>query len=96
MSSAWPEPEAAGFRRNPATGLILPTELSRQREVWTKTEHTLLARATKLLKARGLQILLRCEETSCQSAPIMRRRDPQSGDIHLECAHKTRVFQRQF
>lgn len=79
-----------GFRPH-ASGLFVPEEHSREREVWTRSEWRTIERATKLLTARGLEVFMRCSHTKdCQQAPIERIRRADGG-IALQCAHKTRV-----
>lgn len=83
----------AGFRRS-ESGLILPEEHSRVREVWTHSEWRTLERATKLLESRGLKLFFRCEHSKdCQREPIERRRNL-DGTITLRCAHADRVMSR--
>lgn len=77
-----------GFRKN-STGLIVPEDISRKREVWTKSEWRILERATKLLKSRDIQIFLRCDQKDCQKEPMERLRRPDGG-ITLRCQHKDR------
>lgn len=92
MPNAATETLPAGFRRTSESGLIVPAEVSREREVWSRNEWKILERATKLLQARDIQIFFRCNRKACQSAPIQRVRRPDGG-ISLECDHKTREFQ---
>lgn len=81
----------AGFRRSTTTGLIVPEEQSREREVWTRDEWKTIERATKLLAGRGLEFFMRCPHTKdCQAAPMERLRRADGG-LELRCAHKTRV-----
>lgn len=81
----------AGFRRSLASGLIVPEEISRAREVWTYQEWRALEKATTLLASRGVQVLMRCSHPECQQAPMERLRRPDGG-ITLRCAHKDREF----
>lgn len=74
-----------------ASGLLVPDEVARVREAWTRDEWKVLERATKLLKARRIQIFLRCDEPACQKAPMTRVRSADGG-ITLRCEHKDRVF----
>ena len=84
-----------GYREH-ASGLLVPAELSRVREVWTKDEWRLINRAFKLLESRKVAIFLGCSETAaCKAAPIESIR--QGGSTYLlRCAHKDRVLQRDF
>lgn len=83
---------APGFAQH-ASGLYVPEEHKREREVWTYDEWRALERATKLLDARGVTLYLACPEEACKGAPIERRRNLDGG-ITLRCAHKDRVIVR--
>lgn len=91
MSSSAP----SGFRVSVASGLIVPEDISRAREVWTRDEWKLLDRATKLINAKGMRQLLKCEHPACKDAPIEKIRQPGGGFV-LRCAHADRVFTRDF
>lgn len=80
----------AGFRRA-GSGLIVPEDVSRTREVWTYDEWRTLEKATKLLSGRGVQLLMRCAQPDCQKSPMERRRRPDGG-ITLRCSHADREF----
>lgn len=84
--------------REHASGLIVPEELSRTREVWTFEDWRVLERATKLLESRGLQFFLRCASCAAREQrlgkPItplerLRRRD---GALTLRCGCTEREF----
>lgn len=81
-----------GYRQH-ASGLLVPNELSRKREVWTRDEWKVLERATKLLGSRGVDMFLRCENDACKAAPMerIRRND---GGITLRCACTDREMTR--
>ena len=86
-------PKDGAFRETPS-GLIVPSELSREREVWTWDEWRTLEKATKLLESRGLRLFLRCDHSrKCMAHPIERLRNPDGG-LTLRCAHKDRVFRK--
>ena len=82
-----------GFATHEGSGLLVPEELKRQREVWTREDWMILERATKLLMSRGLDLLLRCPEPGCIETPIERMRNLDGG-ITLRCPHKDRVVVR--
>lgn len=87
-------PYATGFRESPSSGLLLPVEHSRDREVWTYDDWKRVDRAVAFLKSKGVQIYLRCEHTAaCKKEPmdLQRQRD---GGITLRCAHKDRVVSK--
>lgn len=83
---------AGGFARH-GSGLFVPEELKREREVWLYEEWRILERATKLLESRSLKLFLGCTDDRCQQAPIERIRNLDGG-ITLRCAHKDRVVVR--
>jgi hypothetical protein len=88
-----PQPET--FRRSVDSGLLLPPELSRERQVWTKDEWRLLERLTKLLKARGVNIQLQCDHETCKGQPIEGSR-LSDGSFQLRCEHADRVMVKHF
>ena len=79
---------ATGVRQS-ASGLWVPEELSREREVWTRDEARLLERATKLLESRGVALYLRCTHPDCATVPIERLRAADGG-LLLRCGHRDR------
>jgi hypothetical protein len=81
----------AGFRRSVDTGLLLPVELSRVREVWTRDERRLLERAVAMLTRKGMRQYLKCDHAACAAAPIERVPAADGGFV-LRCAHADRVF----
>lgn len=83
-------PAPAGFRKA-VSGLVLPAEVSREREVWTRDEWKVLERATKLLQSRGIRLLLGCINVECRKKPLERIR-ALDGGITLRCEHRDRVF----
>lgn len=82
----------SAFREH-ASGLLVPQELSREREVWTLDEFKILERATKLLQTRGVSLFLGCSDAKCKAQPLERIRRPDGG-ITLRCAHRDREFTR--
>ena len=82
----------AGFAQH-ASGLYVPEEVSREREVWLREEWAALERATKLLTSRGLEFHFCCPKAECAGEPIERRRNLDGG-ITLRCNHKDRVVVR--
>ncbi len=95
LSGSLPSSPRTGFRRSTSSGLIVPEELSRAREVWTRDEWKLFERFTKLAESRGLRLFLGCREESCRKAPIERIRQ-KDGSILLRCEHKDRVLTKAF
>lgn len=61
--------------RESASGLMVPAELSREREVWTREEWKSLERVVKLARARGLDVFLGCQASGCKRQPITRIRN---------------------
>ena len=80
----------AGFAPH-ASGLLVPEEFQRAREVWTREELRTIDKATALFASRGVQVFLRCEQPDCQRTPMERIRSIDGG-ITYRCAHKDRVF----
>lgn len=77
------------FRRN-ASGLLVPAEISREREVWTRDEFKLLDRVARFLAGKGVDMFFGCPVDGCKGAPIERIRNADGG-LTLRCAHKDRV-----
>lgn len=76
--------------REHASGLIVPNEISRLREVMRVQDYRLLDRAAKAIAARGLSMYLGCQEPGCQGQPLERIRNSDGG-ITLRCAHRDLV-----
>jgi hypothetical protein len=82
--------EAAGWGARPS-GLYVPPELQRDREVWPWADVRDLNKVIKALGARGITLLLRCEHAGCAGTPMERIVNPDGG-FTLRCAHLDRVF----
>lgn len=83
---------ADGFARH-GSGLFVPEEHKRQREVWRREDFRAVDRATKFLESRGLEFFLRCPEKGCEK-PLERMRNLDGG-ITLRCQHKDRVIPKE-
>lgn len=79
-----------GFRQN-ALGLLVPEEVSRERQVMTWQEWRDLEKVTKQLAARGVILQLKCSDPRCQRTPIERHRTLEGG-ISFRCEHADRVY----
>lgn len=80
--------------REHASGLLVPDELSREREVWTEAEWRTVDRAVKFLEGKKIRVFLGCAETdACKMAPMERWRRPDGG-VALRCAHKERIISK--
>jgi len=79
---------SAAFREH-ASGLLVPNEISRAREVWTRAEWKALDKVTDFLAAKGLTVYLACEQCKGDDKRIERVRRPDGG-ITLRCAHLDR------
>jgi hypothetical protein len=97
---ATPAPASApgeGFRAT-ASGLIVPEELSRTREVWTFDEWRQIERTTKLLESRGMEFFLRCGPCTARAArrgqapPKLERIRRADGALTLRCDCTEREF----
>lgn len=82
------------FKRH-ASGLFVPEEVSREREVWTRAEWKTVDRATMFLKGRGLTVFFSCTDQRCQAGPI-EKRENLDGTVTLRCAHKDRVLMKGY
>lgn len=79
-----------GFREN-ASGLLVPEEVSRERQVMSWRDWRDLERVTKMLEQRGVVLQMKCSDPRCQRTPIVRHRTPEGG-ISFRCEHADRVF----
>lgn len=86
-----PQPNAQTFRRSVDSGLLLPPELSRERQVWTRDEWRLLERCTALLHGKGLALQMQCQHDACKKA-ILEPSRLGDGSFQLQCPHATRVM----
>ena len=74
-----------------SSGLLVPTEHRRDREVWLRDDWKRVERATTFLESRGLSVYFGCVHEGCQAAPIERMRNLDGG-LTLRCAHLDRVI----
>jgi hypothetical protein len=81
------EPTPAGFREG-NSGLIVPADLSRDRETWTDEDAKILVKATAIVNASGWYLTFTCPHERCRSQPIVVNK-PVPGGMELECQHKT-------
>lgn len=88
-----PTGQPAESFRSTESGLLVPSESSRTREVWTRDEWALMNRVGKLLKARELAFNLACLNPGCEG-PMQMVVHPTGHS--LRCGCKDRVFQRAF
>ena len=84
----------AGFREH-ASGLIVPEEMARARQVMPWQEWRDLEKVTKALAARGIVLQLKCTDPRCQKAPIQRHRTLEGG-ISFRCEHQDLTYTRTF
>jgi hypothetical protein len=84
-------PSPAGFRASPE-GLLIPSTVERQREVWTRDETRLVDRAMKFLHAKGLRVVMDCP--ACKVDGLLKAEQLHGGDAALLCAHKARILSR--
>jgi hypothetical protein len=76
------------FRQH-ASGLFVPSEHSRDREVWTSAEWKQVNRAIKFLRSKGVVLQLRCPQCTGKMTEHM-----VSGHTVLRCEHKDRIMAR--
>lgn len=77
---------------NHPSGLLVPEEFKRDREVWTLDELKTIDKATKLLESRGVLVYLGCVDEQCRKAGPLERIRSLDGGITYRCAHRDRVF----
>lgn len=88
------ETAPSGFRETPG-GLLVPQDVPRAEQIWTKDEWRLLDRTTRLLNSRGVSLLMACQAPDCKGVKLARLRHA-DGTITLRCPHVDRVFRRAF
>ena len=76
------------------SGLFVPEELKRQREVWSLQEFKALDKVTQWLEARGVRVFLGCADPDCNKAGPMDRIRSLDGGITYRCPHKDRVVMK--
>lgn len=84
----------SGFRpSSELPSLLVPDDVSRTRQVWTRDEWKVIDRAIGLLKARRIRTEMFCEEDHCHGRTIEAAR--LSGRaIRLRCDCTDRMFTR--
>jgi hypothetical protein len=83
----------SGFRET-NTGLIVPEEHSREREVWTRDEIKRFRRAQEEAARKGLSLPFLCTHERCRNNPngfTVLKRVNVPGGFELRCEHKIRV-----
>lgn len=75
------------------SGLVVPEELARERETWTRDEWRLIDRLMKIMRSRNLAVTLHCNDERCKGAEIEVLQG--GAGFSWQCKHKTRVFHRQ-
>lgn len=80
-----------GFAEH-ASGLLVPEEFKRDREVWTLDELKTIDKATKLLESRGVLVYLGCSDEACRKTGPLERIRSLDGGITYRCSHRDRVF----
>ena len=81
-----------GYARRPS-GLIVPTDVARTREVWVHSETKLLRRLSKLLASHGVTAVLCCDEPACRDHPAIKSELDAWGREVLVCGCKRRELQ---
>lgn len=81
------DPMPTGFRES-NSGLVVPVDLSRDRETWTEEEARILYKATAIVNARGWYLAFGCPHDRCKDQPLVANRAI-AGGMELVCQHKT-------
>lgn len=83
-----------GYRRaDRHAGLLVPSRLARDRDVWPWDEKRVLDRAAALCKAHGVAMILRCGRPECSEPDLAGEARP-GGSFALTCGCTERVFER--
>ncbi len=75
------------------SGLIVPEDHAREREVWTREESTLIQRALALMARRKLKAVVVCAEPECANQPPLQVNAGPDG-VTWRCGHKDRELRR--
>lgn len=86
------DPVPTGFTPH-ASGLVVPADVARIREVWTNDERKQLARALGLCDQRQVLVGLKCGRPGCPD-PMLRRVETPEG-FSLRCGCVDRVIRRR-
>lgn len=78
-----------------SSGLLVPVDAGRTREVWTKADWKLLNKAGAFLASRGMAFHLVCLSSECKGVNLEQARDT-AGRTSLRCKCKDRVFEKAF
>lgn len=89
------DPSVSPGYREHVSGLLVPEDVSRARQVWTADEWRLLDRAMTLLGGHMVAVRLACGSSGCSDRTLTRVPTPDGGYV-LRCACTDRVFQRAF
>lgn len=82
----------SGYRPNPS-GLIVPDEVSRIREVVTAEEWALVSRVVdKVCRPRNMKFVWLCNDAKCQGDQKIMRRVRTANGWYLECGHRRIVY----
>lgn len=84
---------AAGFRTAPSSGLLVPEDVSRAREVWTNDEWRAVKRALAILGSHHVAVFFRCPLPTCREQSL--ETINVNGEMVLRCNHKDRVIRRE-
>jgi hypothetical protein len=76
--------------REHASGLIVPADISREREIWTKAEWKALDKVTAFLASKRIAVFLGCEHDDCKADRRLERVRRPDGGVTLQCGHKER------
>lgn len=82
----------SGFRPT-ASGLIVPDEVSRVREVLTRDDWKVIDRAMTILHRHGLSTLMRCQRPGCADVVVSTTPD---GGRRIRCDHRDLILTNAF
>lgn len=82
-----------GFAPRNGSGLLVPTDYARTRQVWTNAERRILDRATKLCNSRNVGVSLYCVDCGTKR-PLERIQDINGFTLRCDC--RDRQFVKGF
>lgn len=81
------------FKVRPDSGLLVPEEQVRNRQVWTRDEWKQMNRASGILNGHGVAVLMRCSRPDCPDS-MLRPERLADGSSVLRCGCTDRVLSR--
>lgn len=76
------------------SGLLVPSELARETETWTRDEVRQLDRFVRAMDKKKLRVILVCQGKECRENPAKMELDRHLRGPVLRCNHKDRILDK--